>query len=141
MVVYTDTGGWSRVERPLFSSGLQLTGKPDYLVQQGKAVAEKLLQRMDVLLEQVREIKSQRAKLYAELSALPGVQAYRSDANFLLFRVSRADEVFKGLIQRGILIKNLNHSHPLLEDCLRATVGTAQQNRQFIQALKESLIP
>jgi CRISPR-associated exonuclease Cas4 len=32
-VVYTDTGGWGRLERPLFSSDLQLTGKPDYLVQ------------------------------------------------------------------------------------------------------------
>ena len=106
-----------------------------------QTVAEKILQRMDVLLEQAREIKSQRAKLFAELSALPGVQAYRSDANFILFRVSRADEVFKGLIQRGILIKNLNRSHPLLEDCLRVTVGTAQQNRQFIQALTETLIP
>jgi CRISPR-associated exonuclease Cas4 len=32
-VVYTDTRGWGRLEKPLFSSQLQLTGKPDYLVQ------------------------------------------------------------------------------------------------------------
>ncbi len=32
-VVYTDTGGWGRLEKPLFSSQLQLTGKPDYLVR------------------------------------------------------------------------------------------------------------
>jgi histidinol-phosphate aminotransferase len=105
-----------------------------------QTVAEKLLQRMDVLLEQAREIKSQRAELYAELSKLPGVRAYRSDANFILFRVPGADEVFKNLVQRGVLIKNLNRSHSLLENCLRVTVGTAQQNRQFIQALKQSLI-
>ena len=37
-VVYSDTGGWSRVERPLFSAALQLTGKPDYLVRQRQAV-------------------------------------------------------------------------------------------------------
>ena len=37
-VLYSDTGGWSRVERPLFSSALQLTGKPDYLVRQRQAV-------------------------------------------------------------------------------------------------------
>jgi histidinol-phosphate aminotransferase len=104
-------------------------------------VAEKLLQHMDVLREQAREIKSQREKLYSELSKLPGVRAYRSDANFILFRVTRADEVFKGLIQRGVLIKNLNRSHSLLENCLRVTVGTAQQNQQFIQALKQSFIP
>ncbi|MGH8716833.1 MAG: pyridoxal phosphate-dependent aminotransferase, partial [Burkholderiales bacterium] len=129
-----------------------LTGRREWLTQLEKlrlpynvnvltqTVAEKLLQRMDVLREQAREIKSQRAELYAELSGLPGVRAYRSDANFILFRVPGADEVFKGLIQRGVLIKNLNRSHSLLEDCLRVTVGTAKQNQQFIQALKQSLI-
>ena len=34
VVVYTDTGGWTRVEQPLFSAALQLTGKPDYLIRQ-----------------------------------------------------------------------------------------------------------
>jgi CRISPR-associated exonuclease Cas4 len=38
VVVYTDSGGWARVEKPLFSANLQLTGKPDYLVRQGSAV-------------------------------------------------------------------------------------------------------
>lgn len=33
-VVYTDTGGWGAVERPLYYSPLKLTGKPDYLVRQ-----------------------------------------------------------------------------------------------------------
>jgi len=38
VVVYSDTGGWSRLERPLFSASLQLTGKPDYLVRQRDGV-------------------------------------------------------------------------------------------------------
>lgn len=33
VVVYADTGGWTPVEQPLFSATLQLTGKPDYLIQ------------------------------------------------------------------------------------------------------------
>ncbi len=33
-VVYTDAGGWGRLEKPLFSRELQLTGKPDYLVNE-----------------------------------------------------------------------------------------------------------
>jgi CRISPR-associated exonuclease Cas4 len=33
-VIYTDTQGWMRVERPLYNSELNLTGKPDYLVEQ-----------------------------------------------------------------------------------------------------------
>lgn len=31
-VIYTDTGAWGRVERPLFSRTFLVTGKPDYLV-------------------------------------------------------------------------------------------------------------
>lgn len=35
-VVYADTGAWGRVEKPLFSARLQLTGRPDYLVRDGE---------------------------------------------------------------------------------------------------------
>jgi len=37
-VVYTDTGGWGRLKRPLFSRKFLLTGKPDYLVADGDDV-------------------------------------------------------------------------------------------------------
>jgi CRISPR-associated exonuclease Cas4 len=38
-IIYTDTRGWGKVEKPLFYSALELTGKPDYLVQQnGKII-------------------------------------------------------------------------------------------------------
>jgi histidinol-phosphate aminotransferase len=34
-----------------------------------------------------------------------------------------------------VLIKNLNGTHPLLEDCLRVTVGTPEENARFLSAL------
>lgn len=37
-VVYTDTGGWGRLEKPLFDARLGLTGKPDYLLEQGELI-------------------------------------------------------------------------------------------------------
>jgi len=33
-IIYTDTRGWGKLEKPLFHAGLGLTGKPDYLIQQ-----------------------------------------------------------------------------------------------------------
>ena len=33
-VIYTDARGWNKLEKPLFYAALELTGKPDYLVQQ-----------------------------------------------------------------------------------------------------------
>ena len=43
-----------------------------------------------------------------------------------------AGQVFQELKKQGILIKNLDGSHPLLKDCLRVTIGTPDENRQFL---------
>jgi len=32
-VIYTDTRGWGKLEKPLFYAALELTGKPDYLIE------------------------------------------------------------------------------------------------------------
>ncbi|MBI5876727.1 MAG: Dna2/Cas4 domain-containing protein [Chloroflexi bacterium] len=37
-VVYVDTRAWDRTERPLFSRAHRLTGKPDYLVREGRSI-------------------------------------------------------------------------------------------------------
>lgn len=66
-----------------------------------------------------------------------GVQIWPSQANFILFRVKDALAVFNGLKENGVLIKNLHGSHLLLENCLRVTVGTPEENQAFLKALKE----
>jgi histidinol-phosphate aminotransferase len=102
-------------------------------------VAEKLLDHHDVLLQQAERIKQERANLHRQLEAIPGVRVYPSEANFLLFRVANATAVFDGLKQRGVLIKNLNGGHPMLKDCLRVTVGTAEEDAKFMAALQDTL--
>ncbi len=72
---------------------------------------------------------------------MPGVEAYASEANFILFRVAKADQVFSGLKQRGVLIKNLHGSHPRLPGCPRVTVGTPAENARFLSALTAILNP
>jgi histidinol-phosphate aminotransferase len=103
-------------------------------------VAGKLLEHHEVLLQQAEQIKQDRAALYRQLSETAGVRAYPSEANFLLFRVANATEIFDGLKRRGVLIKNLNGGHPMLTDCLRVTVGTPEENAKFMAALKEIII-
>jgi len=98
-------------------------------------VAAEVLRHRDVLDEQAAAIRAERARLMTELRRRRGVEVYASDANFILFRVARADQIFDGLKARGILIKNLNGSHALLADCLRVTVGTPDENTQFLSAL------
>lgn len=102
-------------------------------------VAETLLQHHEVLLQQAAQIREDRAWLYERLVGTVDVHAYPSAANFILFRTNRAERVFEGLKQRGILIKKLHGAHPSLDDCLRVTVGTPDENEQFIKALQESI--
>jgi len=100
-------------------------------------VAEKLLQHPDVLLQQATAIKAERTVMKQRLDALDGIETFPTDANFILLRVNEASLVFQGLKQRGILIKNLDGSHPLLKNCLRVTVGTPDENVKFLNALKD----
>ncbi len=102
-------------------------------------VASKLLQHHDILLAQAASIKQERTRLMSGLSAITGVKAYPSEANFILFRVAKATQIFEGLKQRGVLIKNLNGGHPALTDCLRVTVGTPEEGARFITALQDSI--
>ena len=86
---------------------------------------------------------AERDKLLAALAALPGVTPFRSDANMVLVRIEgpgeRAASVFSGLKAHGVLVKNISKMHPLLANCLRLTVGTADENRALLQALRQSL--
>ncbi|MBI4203582.1 MAG: histidinol-phosphate transaminase [Betaproteobacteria bacterium] len=102
-------------------------------------IAEKVLQHQDVLARQAAAIKAERARLFDELEHIPGVRPFPSDANFILFRIVGASEVFAGLKRRGVLIKNLHETHPALAHCLRVTVGTPDENSRFLGALKETV--
>ena len=103
-------------------------------------VAGILLDHHEVLLRQAEQIKQERTKLYQQLSEITGVCVYPSEANFLLFHVANATAVFNGLKERGVLIKNLNGGHPMLNDCLRVTVGSPEENTKFIAVLQETLM-
>lgn len=104
-----------------------------------QAAAEFVLQRVEVLDAQAAELREQRSQLAIALSALPGVQVFPSDANFLLIRVANAEQVFAKLLDHKILVKNVGKMHSLLENCLRITVSTQEENALFKAALAASL--
>jgi histidinol-phosphate aminotransferase len=102
-------------------------------------VAAKMLEHHDELLAQAERIKQERAKLLAALNEIAGIKTYSSEANFILLRVAKATQIFEGLKQRGVLIKNLNGGHPALADCVRVTVGTPEENAKFVAALQDTI--
>ena len=102
-------------------------------------VAEEALQHHSLLDGQAAAIKAERTRVYRELERTPGTQPFPSDANFILFRTGAAERTFNGLRQRGVLVKNLHGSHPVLAECLRVTVGTPEENDRFLAALRDTL--
>jgi histidinol-phosphate aminotransferase len=126
-----------------------LAGRPEWLEQFNKvrspynvnvltqAAALFLLERVEVLEEQAARIRSERASLGKAMAALPGVTVFPSQANFFLVRVPDADRAYAGLLRQGVLVKNLNG--PAMKNCLRITVGTPDENRILLNALREAL--
>jgi histidinol-phosphate aminotransferase len=101
-----------------------------------QAAALFLLDRLDVLEAQAARIRADRESLGKSLAALKGVTVFPSQANFILLRVPDADRTFAALKQQNVLVKNL---HPGLRNCLRVTVGTPDENRILLTALREAL--
>ncbi|MCK5719207.1 MAG: histidinol-phosphate transaminase [Thiomargarita sp.] len=97
------------------------------------------LQHYDVFEQQIQQLKTDRKMLFKQLNAINGVQAWKSEANFILFRVENAPTIQSNLKERGILIKSVHDRHPLLENCLQVTVGTADENLQFLGTIKQIL--
>jgi histidinol-phosphate aminotransferase len=104
-----------------------------------QATALFALDHVTVFNEQAAILRQERARLTAALSAMPGVTVYPSEANFVTVRVPDADQTFAALKQAGILIKRLHGSHPLLNHCLRLTVGTPVENDAVLAALPNCL--
>lgn len=133
-------------------AGLRLgliAGRPEWLAELDKVrlpynlnvltqrVALRVLERPEVLDAQAAAIRAERARLNDGLARIRGVRALPSNANFIMFRLPAAAEVFEALKRRGILIKKLTGSHPALEDGLRVTVGRPEENAAFLRALQD----
>ena len=63
------------------------------------------------------------------------VKVYPTDANFFLVRVTDADAIYAGLVERGIIVRNRSRV-TLCDGCLRITVGTPAENSALLDALK-----
>jgi histidinol-phosphate aminotransferase len=84
----------------------------------------------------IRLIISERNKLFKEMKKMWDVETYPSDANFIFFKVRNSDKIFKALLNRGVLIRNMKR---IKEGYLRVTVGTPKENNIFIKNLKQLL--
>ncbi len=97
----------------------------------------KMLDNVDLMRKSVEQVKSERGKLIKALNEIDGVEAFDSQANFLLINTKKpADEVYEKLLKRGIMLKKWGK---LLQydNCFRVTVGLPEMNAKLVEALKQ----
>ncbi len=84
----------------------------------------------------VAAIKNERMRLVNYLNGREFVlRVFPSDANFILVQVTDAKKLYSSLIARGIIIRDRS-SEPKLENCVRITVGTPEENDALIYAIE-----
>jgi histidinol-phosphate aminotransferase len=112
--------------------------KPPYNIN--AATQELVMKALDNLHDvnnMIQETVKEREELVKQLDALAIVQKiFPTDANFVLVKMENATAIYDYLRDKGIIVRNRSNV-VLCEDCLRITVGTAEQNQQLILTLKE----
>lgn len=95
------------------------------------------LENVDLLDARTHLIISERERLFKELQAIPWLQPYPTQANFILCKVvgREAAQLKAGLAQRGILIRYFNK--PGLSDHIRISIGKPEHSKALINALNE----
>ncbi|MCD6734247.1 MAG: histidinol-phosphate transaminase [Burkholderiaceae bacterium] len=108
-----------------------------------EAAARFALEHLDVFEEQAARLRADREALARSigelLAGLPGAQVFPSRANFLLVRLPDGPATFERLRARGVLVKDAGRMDPSLRNCLRLTVGTPEENRLLVEALRASV--
>lgn len=104
-----------------------------------QTIAKVVYAHRDEFMERALELAASAHDLVRVLRAMPAVQeVYPTDANFVLFKVGRADLVWQMLYDQGVLVRDFSQC-PGIEGCLRVTVGTKEENEKFLDALRVAL--
>ncbi|MTI87579.1 MAG: histidinol-phosphate transaminase [Balneolaceae bacterium] len=92
--------------------------------------------KLNIVYRNINAMLAERKKLIRKLNSLTYIQkVYPSDANFVLFKIEGAPDVYEALAQKGVIIR-YRGNEPLCENCLRVSVGTPPENERFFKALE-----
>ena len=112
--------------------------KPPYNVNVAALVAvQESLKDIDYLQGRVKAIIAERERLFGELQKLQWLKPFPSQANFILCSItnSKASQLQQKLQNKGILVRYFDK--PLLQDCIRISVGKPEHTDALIKVLRE----
>ncbi|MGH2684598.1 MAG: histidinol-phosphate transaminase [Actinomycetota bacterium] len=113
---------------------------PYHLSSLTQAAGQIALRHIGEAREVLDLIRFERDRMVSELSAMPTVEVFPSEANFALFRTTAdAPVLWQALLDRGVLVRDVSGGSGL-ERCLRVTAGRPDETDAFLDALRDSLV-
>lgn len=124
------------IARPMIMEEVMRVRLPYHFSSLAQAMTLAALDHSEEILGTVETIRHERDRVYRELETTKGIQAYPSDGNYILFRVleGEATDVWQGLLDKEVLIRDFS-DRPGSTGCLRVTIGTAEEDEAFLEAL------
>lgn len=123
-------------------SFLKNVQKPYSLNIVGQAIIPEIINSIDYIDETIRKIKNERKWLEAAYQTVDNMKMYPSVTNFFLLRILTekftTKTLIEQLIKKGIIIRDRS-DQPLLQNCVRITIGTREMNEYVISSLKKIL--
>ena len=110
--------------------------KPPYNISsESQKLALEQLNNLEVLKNNISIILKEKEKLKIGLEQINQVvKIFPSDANFFLVEFEDAQLIYQKLLDKNILT---SLRHPNLKNCLRISVGTAEENSELLKVLSE----
>lgn len=110
--------------------------KPPYNISsQSQTLAFEQLNNIEKIQNNIKFILEEKEKLKEGLDQINEVvKIYSSDANFFLIEFKEAQLIYQKLLDKNILT---SLRHQSLKNCLRISVGTAQENSELLKVLSE----
>lgn len=97
--------------------------------------ADTVFQMRDEYVPRIQMMIAERKRMEAQLSQLQGLKVYPSSTNFILVKYDRAVELNEYLVERGIGVRSFGKA-PRLENCLRISMGTREENDIVFKSIK-----
>jgi len=104
-------------------------------------MAQEALSQTNLVEKIAASLVKERTRLESELAHLKGITIFPSITNFLLIRFHEfsANMVHQELLKQGIITRDLSEV-PLIENCLRITIRTKEDNDFLLESLEEILL-
>ncbi len=100
------------------------------------ATLDILLDSPEIIDSTVKKIIEYRSYLEKELSKIKSIKVIPTSANFFLVRIKESEFLYNKLLEYDILVRDYSN-YPMLENCLRISVGNRDENELLVKALKE----